>query len=446
MKEEWINNLRKKMDDYQQSAPELSWDAIEKAVAEQGAPSTGSSQKRHQAKIVPLWFRRTAAAAMILLVAGIGFYMIDRLESPTTQIASNGGKPVTTSAVSVPGSTAEQEETLMTAQADDSHDNPLTQIADKVSRALRGKTIYRSETHQLAQAHLGDDTRLAVEASPAMQEMPSTPQGNVETPSSPAQTAQSSATKAGNKPQETTHPSKSYAYKYYYDTRQHTTKGKQDITVKVYYSGGFADNHSAVNSVFAKTWSDAACYNAKSSVLAAAVPDEKVKTKHRQPVRIGTSVRIPISDKWSVDAGVSYTYLASDITKNAGELETKTHQTLHYVGIPVSANYRLTDGRRFHLYLKAGGMAERMVKGNTSTTSSAKGISQGPEEGKVKIGGLQYSVNAGVGAEYKIVSNVYAFAEPGVAYYFDNGSHVKTIYQDKPVNFDMHLGVRINLK
>ena len=152
MKEEWINNLRKKMDDYQQSAPELSWDAIEKAVAEQGAPSTGSSQKRHQAKIVPLWFRRTAAAAMILLVAGIGFYMIDRLESPTTQIASNGGKPVTTSAVSVPGSTAEQEETLMTAQADDSHDNPLTQIADKVSRALRGKTIYRSETHQLAQA------------------------------------------------------------------------------------------------------------------------------------------------------------------------------------------------------------------------------------------------------------------------------------------------------
>lgn len=446
MKEEWINNLRKKMDDYQQSAPELSWDAIEKAVAEQGASSTGSSRKEHQAKVVPLWFRRTAAAAMILLVAGIGFYMIDRLTGPTAQIAGNGKKPAAPAAVSVPGSAAEQEKALTTAQTDDRHDNPLTQIADKVSRALQGKTIYLSETHQLAQAHLGDDKRLTVETAPAMQEASPTPQGNVATPSSSSQPAPSSAPKAGNKRQEATHPSKNYANQYHYDTRQHTTRSRQDVTVKVYYSGGLADNHSAVNSVFAKTWSDAVCYNAKSFVWAAAVPDERIKTKHRQPVRICTSVRIPISERWSVDAGVSYTYLASDITKNAGELETKTHQTLHYVGIPVSANYRLTDGRRFHLYLKAGGMAERMVKGNTSTTSSANGISQGPEEGKVKIGGLQYSVNAGVGAEYKIVSNVYAFAEPGVAYYFDNGSHVKTIYQDKPVNFDLNLGVRVNLK
>ena len=37
------------------------------------------------------------------------------------------------------------------------------------------------------------------------------------------------------------------------------------------------------------------------------------------------------------------------------------------------------------------------------------------------------------------------YAEPGVAYYFDNKSSLRTIYQEKPFNFNLNLGLRFNL-
>ena len=38
------------------------------------------------------------------------------------------------------------------------------------------------------------------------------------------------------------------------------------------------------------------------------------------------------------------------------------------------------------------------------------------------------------------------YAEPGVGYYFDNGSDVKTAYSDNPFNFNMKLGLRYSIK
>ena len=38
------------------------------------------------------------------------------------------------------------------------------------------------------------------------------------------------------------------------------------------------------------------------------------------------------------------------------------------------------------------------------------------------------------------------YAEPGVGYYFDNGSDVKTAYSDNPLNFNMKLGLRYSIK
>ena len=37
------------------------------------------------------------------------------------------------------------------------------------------------------------------------------------------------------------------------------------------------------------------------------------------------------------------------------------------------------------------------------------------------------------------------YAEPGVAYYFDNESSLPTIYQEKPFNFNLNMGLRFNL-
>ena len=51
-----------------------------------------------------------------------------------------------------------------------------------------------------------------------------------------------------------------------------------------------------------------------------------------------------------------------------------------------------------------------------------------------------------MGAELKLDNRFNIYAEPGLSYYFDNKSSVPTIYQDKPLNFNLNIGIRINIK
>ena len=50
------------------------------------------------------------------------------------------------------------------------------------------------------------------------------------------------------------------------------------------------------------------------------------------------------------------------------------------------------------------------------------------------------------GVEYNITPSVGLYLEPGVTHHFDNHSSVENIYKDKPWNFSLNFGFRINLK
>ena len=45
----------------------------------------------------------------------------------------------------------------------------------------------------------------------------------------------------------------------------------------------------------------------------------------------------------------------------------------------------------------------------------------------------------------KITEKLGIYAEPGVVYYFDDGSNVNTIRKEHPFNFNIQLGVRFTL-
>ena len=70
MNEQWINEIRQKLTDYQWSVPEVSWDEIDRAVA---------ANKARKARL--FWLRRMAAAAVVLLVAGVGYWGLLRHKS-----------------------------------------------------------------------------------------------------------------------------------------------------------------------------------------------------------------------------------------------------------------------------------------------------------------------------------------------------------------------------
>lgn len=143
---------------------------------------------------------------------------------------------------------------------------------------------------------------------------------------------------------------------------------------------------------------------------------------YKMPVTVGVNIGKQLSDKWSIESGLNYTLLRSD----AGN----TQQKVQYVGIPLKVNYTYLDTKKVDLYLSGGGMLEKCISAKRGEESlSAKNI--------------QASLMASAGVQYKINKNVAVFAEPVLAYNFDNGSSVRTVRQEKPLNFNLLCGVRV---
>jgi hypothetical protein len=180
-------------------------------------------------------------------------------------------------------------------------------------------------------------------------------------------------------------------------------------------------------------------------------PDEgQVRTdehvRHHQPVRFGVMLRYRLDRRWSLESGLTYSRLTSDFTQTTGKQMLTTEQKLTFIGIPLNVGYQLWTSRRFSVYASAGGMAEKMVKGSSESRRwTSKTACQDLPLKDLKMHRLQFSVNGALGMDYRLSRLLCLYAEPGISYYFDNGSSLSTIYRDKPLNFSLNLGIRLQL-
>lgn len=178
------------------------------------------------------------------------------------------------------------------------------------------------------------------------------------------------------------------------------------LTAKVYMSSTMADSQIKTNS------------QPNSPII------DNHNIHHYQPMRFGLSLRYRITDRWSIESGLSYTRLSSDISTTVDGVTTVTEQHLNYIGLPLNISYDLWKSNHFGLYVTAGGTIEKSL--DTSP--------------------WQFSLNGSVGAEYKLTNFFSLYAEPGLGYYFKDGSTTPTIYQDHPLNINLSFGLRFNLK
>lgn len=155
--------------------------------------------------------------------------------------------------------------------------------------------------------------------------------------------------------------------------------------------------------------------------------DEVVDIEHHQPVSFGLSIRKGLVKGFSLETGVTYTLLSSDV-QMSGNL-SRVDQKLHYIGIPVRANWNFFDKDRFTLYVAAGGMVEKCVYGKRGSDH-------------LKVNPLQFSVSGALGAQFNATRHVGIYVEPGVAYFFDDGSSIQTIRKETPCNFNLQGGIR----
>lgn len=166
---------------------------------------------------------------------------------------------------------------------------------------------------------------------------------------------------------------------------------------------------------------------------------------HHIPVTVGATFRWEFSQCWSLETGVMYTLLVSEL--NSGEnAYVEEEQRLHYVGIPLKIQRSIWKNNRFNIYASAGGAMEKCVSGEIETKYvSASGWKE-KENNSLDVKQLQWSVTAGVGAQVNFTPQVGLYVEPGVAYYFDDKSMVETIRKEHPLNFNLQLGLRFSIK
>jgi hypothetical protein len=397
MNEQWIQDMRQKMADYQRPAPEVSWEEMDRALTANDARKTRS-----------LWLRNMAAAAAVLLVAGVGYLTLMRnVSEPKQPAVANVDTPQQPMGNDIDKSQDIHEQSLPLPD-----EAPLRQLAQTISRTLTGSSS-NIQSKQDADSVVLAENITAVNMSSA----------------DTVNTATKTDEKRPQTVEEKGMPSEQTRRIVYPTDQQQGSFRNNRLTAKVYYSNPMGDKSSSqsfsqnkgmpINQDPGIDWGD----------FSPNGPDEQTtqieqRVHHRLPVRFGFSLRYQINNRWSVESGLSYTHLSSEITTIEDKVTTVTEQRLNYIGIPLNVGYDLWQKRHFGLYVMAGGMIEKCLDANP----------------------WQLSVNGGVGAEYKVTNSFGFYVEPGLGYYFNDGSDIPTIYKDRPLNFNLSIGLRFHLK
>ena len=417
MKEQWIQQMQQKLAGYRQPAPEVSWDEIEKALA--------NNRQKAKARMVQMWTRRIAAAVVVLVAVTTGYLALNQQEETIT--ANN----VETEVRHEKENPQPKEEKIV-AKESVSHKSKILSVSHK-PQVLPTDTL-PSEPQpepEVLQQEEELSVQLAEESSAPHDEDSRTQIANTSPMPLPLD--------------------------YPTDVRKPAVSGNR-LMAKVYLTNGaMKETEHNIPTEIIHTYNyvivgpDGKLLDVPTRSLSDyASGAGKNDVYHNLPVRYGLSLRYRLNNRWSLESGLVYTRLCSDIhtalptdLKPDVTVTSNIEQTLSYIGIPANVSYQLWGSHYGSFYVTAGGMAEKMVKGRLHIEESEDKLETTES---VSIRPLQFSVNGAIGAEFNLSRWFSIYAEPGVGYYFDNGSSLPTYYRDKPFGFNLNVGLKINIK
>lgn len=435
MEKQWIENLRKRFADRQQPAPDGLWSSIETAMTEQrstGKHIAGKTSRKHNTTALPLKICATAAAACALWL--IGLYVTNktavRTDTNATQYIGNTAQVTQKKNASETASMRTKQQTPRTTP---------NMAGSHMTAGIAVQTIKEQDKQNTDKKEKAiTETSAAVKDGGKQHSEIKRKELDSKKDVSPNKTD----IDTGNK------PSMAYSIK---------RNGRHDISFSIYgsnilYANNGTNNYNSgemyANAMSQPLFSNAvfpttAAENGKASV---AKSNSYVKMKHHQPVKFGVAMRFCLTDRLALGTGLNYSYLSSDISTGSDYSGSETEQKLHYVGIPLNLIYDIWRSGSLNVYVTGGGAADICVRGKSRTWQKADNTVVDTSEEKMREHRPQLSVNAAAGVEYDINRHVGIYAEPGIGYYFNNHSGVTTVYKDKPLCFNLSIGLRFTVK
>lgn len=407
MRQQELKNLRRLIDGYERKAPEGLLDDIKKEMSRRDVMPIAPGKSHPRMALI--WTRRVAAVAAVGLVA----WLLTTRQTPdrTPVMASETPRPAESPAASSPSATP----------------STLPHSAEHLLAASpKGSATFRDATPLTALA----DEDAATALPEQQEETPVSAQKNEKGTDSEARNHRSEEAERHLTADDPFLPSRSY--------RDESVSRLSLSAAYTGLSGGGADGLSAEFAMMSDP-------NPNLSGEPVRVSEMITKAHHKQPVKVGVSVRYRLNDRWSLQTGAAYSYLSADITRSNNVDEYHTDQTLHYVSIPVSAACNLWHNKRLNVYLSAGAEASKLVGGKARETHTTGGQKNSRRTYDIHEKRLQYAVLATGGIEYKTGHQLSIYAEPGLIHYLDNHSSVTNVYKDKPTQLSLSLGLRLSL-
>ena len=417
MKRNWKEDIHDRLGNFETDAPDGLWEAIHQRMAQ---TERAQAEKRQTPFVLQPALRRTACAAAACLALVVGYqYFADGGKETANGVKQAGGDGM----IAVGGTVASDNSRYVASK-------PAT--ASIVATNLAGVRVAKNgvtpaavyaQTQNDESAQISTPQHLNTSTSQHLN--PSTSQ-----PHNPS-TSLLAYTPADN----SRGRHEGAAARWTLSTSATTGMGASSVTnsTATYVEAVGPDN---------VIWADnpqlgIGIFNQGKSV--------KTEYKHRLPVRVGFNVAYRLTDRLSVESGVSYTRLSSDMKDGTKDNYSSGSQKLDYIGVPLNVKYRAFGYRRLSVYASAGLLTEKCVSGKTTHEYVISGEKKKHEAEDVAAKPWQLSVNAALGAQFDVLRNVGVYVEPGVSYYFDDRSTLSTIYKEKPLNFNLNLGVRYTI-
>ncbi|MDD7644704.1 MAG: outer membrane beta-barrel protein [Prevotella sp.] len=425
MKRNWKEDIHDRLGNFETDAPDGLWEAIHQRMAQ---TEPAQAEKRQTPFVLQPALRRTACAAAACLALVVGYqYFADSGKETANGVKQAGGDGM----IAVGGTVASDNSRYVASK-------PAT--ASIVATNLAGVRVAKNGvTPAAVYAQTQNDE--SAQISTPQHPNPTTPQHLNPSTSQP------------HNPSTSQHPNPSASLLAY--TPADNSRGRHEGAAARWTLSTSATTGMGASSVTNSTatyveavgpddviWADnpqlgIGIFNQGKSV--------KTEYKHRLPVRVGFNVAYRLTDRLSVESGVSYTRLSSDMKDGTKDNYSSGSQKLDYIGVPLNVKYRAFGYRRLSVYASAGLLTEKCVSGKTTHEYVISGEKKKHEAEDVAAKPWQLSVNAALGAQFDVLRNVGVYVEPGVSYYFDDRSTLSTIYKEKPLNFNLNLGVRYTI-
>lgn len=457
MAEDWLNKIRESQADFSEPEPEGLWAGIEAGLAAEDvgasagmepvrATDAGASVGRTSREDSAVSRRRTLRWWWAALPAAAVAALVLFLSVPGHRDASDA--PLMTSAVAELKSTAE----------------PFDVVPQNVESSVPANLLAYSGTLLASDMEPGklseataDDAGSASEEFPKRHESSSwnnSPNdSSSETSSSETSSLENSSSETSsletisseNWPSENDNPVlKTRRRGFSFGLLTSNVAGSRSSVSK--YAALYGSTVTKQIHGFSETRADFPDSQGYADVMQSNSSNEVSSTvKNWQPIQVGVSVAYSFTDRLSIESGLTYSCLVSDLSSGTPSGNYDIRQTLHYVGLPLALRYDFLKIKGFSLYASAGGQMEKCVAGKTRTDYFVDGKKVSSENGRIMVEPLQWSVNAYVGAQYSFNRLVGLYIEPGAAYYFRNSSPVNCIYSERPFNFSFRAGLRFSL-